>query len=426
MSGVPVHVVDMARSPFLKARGRPGPFSASDLALQSGRALLLRQPFLPNDLDEVILGCAAPAPEEMNIGRILALRLGCGDKVPGWTVMRNCASGMQALDSACSNIRLGRSHLVLAGGTESLSRTPVLFSGQMVNWLSEWNSVRGLGRKSRLLFRLRPAHLKPVIGLLKGLTDPVVNLSMGQTAGNLADMFSISRREMDDYAMQSHQRAMAFPPDDRVLIPLMTSEGRIHDLDDGVRKELDPEKLAALKPAFDKPYGQITPGNSSQVTDGAAWLLLASDEAVARWKLKPLASILDTEWAALDPALMGLGPVFAIAPLLARNGLTLTDLDTLEINEAFAAQVLACQKAWSDREWCKKQLGLEEPLGLMPWDRLNPNGGAIAIGHPVGATGARLVMEVIRTLHVRGGRRGVASLCMGGGQGGAMLLESNP
>ncbi len=419
----PVHVVDMARTPFLKARGRPGPFSASDLALQSGRALLLRQPFLPRDLDEVILGCAAPAPDEMNIGRILALRLGCGHKVPGWTVMRNCASGMQALDSACSNIRLGRSHLVLAGGTEALSRTPVLFSDRMVNWLSEWNTACDLGQKSRLLFQLRPAHLKPVIGLLKGLTDPVVNLSMGQTAGNLADMFRISRKSMDDYAMQSHQRALAFPPDAWMRIPLMSSDGRIHDTDDGVRKALDPEKLATLTPAFDKPYGQITPGNSSQVTDGAAWLLLASDEAVARWDLKPLASILDVEWAALDPALMGLGPVLAIAPLLARNGLTLMDLDTLEINEAFAAQVLACQEAWADLDWCREQLGLGAPLGPMPSDRLNPHGGAIAIGHPVGATGARLVMEVIRTLHARGGRRGVASLCIGGGQGGAMLLE---
>lgn len=423
MRGAPVHVVDMARSPFLKARGRPGPFSASELALQAGRALLLRQPFSPEDLDEVILGCASPAPDEMNIGRVLALRLGCGDKVPGWTVMRNCGSGMQALDSACSNIRLGRSHLVLAGGTEALSRTPVLFSGRMVLWLSEWNAASRPVQQLKLLLHLRPAHLKPVIGLLKGLTDPVTHLGMGQTAGHLADMFSISRREMDDYAMQSHQRAQACSPDTRIRVPLISTTGQVHDADDGVRKAVDPERLATLKPAFDRPYGQITPGNSSQVTDGAAWLLLASDEAVARWELKPLASILDTEWAALDPALMGLGPVFAIAPLLARNGLTLMDLDTLEINEAFAAQVLACQKAWSDGSWCKEQLGVDGPLGPMPWDRLNPNGGAIAIGHPVGATGARLVMEVVRTLRARGGRRGVASLCIGGGQGGAMLLE---
>ena len=209
MAFKPVYVVDGARTPFLKARTGPGPFSAGDLAVQAGRALLLRQLHAPTDLDEVIVGCAAPSADEVNIGRVIALRLGCGNKVPGWTVMRNCASGMQALDSAIANIQTGRSQLVLAGGTDALSRAPVLFSDDMVRWLASWYAARGIGARLATLGRLRLRHLAPVIGLLKGLTDPVVGLSMGQTAENVATRFGISRQAMDAYSAQSHARALA-------------------------------------------------------------------------------------------------------------------------------------------------------------------------------------------------------------------------
>jgi len=419
-----VYIIDGARTPFLKARGAPGPFSACDLALQAGRGLLLRQPFLPSHLDEVILGCAAPAPDEVNIGRLLALRLGCGEKVPGWTVMRNCASGMQALDSAMANIQLGRSHLVLAGGTDALSRAAILYSDTMVQWLARWNGARSLGQKFALLGSLRPAHLKPVIGLLKGLTDPVVGLSMGQTAENLAWRFGITRQQMDAYAVESHRRAAAARTGASDIVPLVDASGRIYSEDDGIRADANVEKLATLKPVFDKPYGNITAGNSSQVTDGAALLLLASEEAVARWQLKPLARLTDTQWAALDPAQMGLGPVYAATPLLQRHGLGLNDLDVWEINEAFAAQVLACLAAWQDGDWCHTELGLAQALGRIDAERLNPYGGAIALGHPVGASGARIVLQVLRALRERGGRRGLASICIGGGQGGALLVEA--
>ncbi len=419
----PVYLIDGARTQFLKARGVPGPFSACDLAVQAGRGLLLRQPFLPSHLDEVILGCAAPAPDEVNIGRILALRLGCGDKVPGWTVMRNCASGMQSLDSALANIQLGRSHLVLAGGTDALSRAAVLLSDAMVQWLARWNGARALGQKLALLGRLRPAYFKPVIGLLKGLTDPVVGLSMGQTAENLACRFGITRAQMDAYAVQSHQRAVAARAGARDIVPLVDASGRIYSEDDGIRSDANVEKLATLKPVFDKPYGNITAGNSSQVTDGAALLLLASEEAVARWQLRPMARLVDSQWAALDPAQMGLAPVYAATPLLQRHGLGLNDLDVWEINEAFAAQVLACIAAWQDAAWCREQLGVGA-LGALDVQRLNPYGGAIALGHPVGASGARIVLQVLRALRERGGRRGIASICIGGGQGGALLIES--
>jgi acetyl-CoA C-acetyltransferase len=425
MAFEPVYIVDGARSPFLKARNAPGPFAASDLAVQTGRELLLRQSFNPEDLDEVIVGCAAPSPDETNIGRVVALRLGCGYKVPGWTVMRNCASGMQALDSGIMSIQTGRSQLVLAGGVDALSRAPVLFSDEMVNWLAAWGKSRSVGQKLAALKLLRAKYLAPVIGLLKGLTDPVIGLSMGQTAENLAHRFGISRAAMDSYAAQSHLRALdaqhagAF----HETVPLTDQKGKLYAQDDGVRSDSTQAKLGQLKPVFDKPWGNVTAGNSSQVTDGAALLILASQSAVDRWQLKPLGRILDAQWAALDPAVMGLGPVFASTPILQRNQLGLNDLDLWEINEAFAAQVLACMAAWNDQAWCREHLG-SDALGALDPQRLNVDGGAIALGHPVGASGARIVLHLLNALHARNLKRGIAAICIGGGQGGAMLVET--
>ncbi|MEI2415626.1 acetyl-CoA C-acetyltransferase [Orrella sp. JC864] len=421
----PVYVVDGARTPFLKARSEPGPFSASDLAVQASRSLLLRQPFRPGDLDEVILGCAAPSPDETNIGRVVALRAGCGHRVPGWTVMRNCASGMQALDSAIANIQLGRSHLVLAGGTDALSRAPLLFSDEMARWLGGWYSARGAGQKLAQLKRLRLGMLAPVIGLVKGLTDPVVGLSMGQTAENLAWRFGITRAQMDEYAVRSHLRAAAARREDRLreIVPLVDAQGGIHGQDDGIREDSSPDKLAKLKAVFDKPAGNVTAGNSSQVTDGAAVLVLASAAAVRKWGLRPLGRILDVHWASLDPAQMGLGPVHAATPLLQRQGLGLNDPDLWEINEAFAAQVLACAAAWQDEQYCRENLGTPA-WGALDMARLNVDGGAIALGHPVGASGARIVLHLLQALRERGLKRGVAAICIGGGQGGAMLVET--
>ncbi|MCY1211031.1 Beta-ketoadipyl-CoA thiolase [compost metagenome] len=425
MAFKPVYVVDGLRTPFLKARSGPGPFSAGDLAVQAGRALLLRQPFAPADLDEVIVGCAAPSPDEVNIGRVIALRLGCGNKVPGWTVMRNCASGMQALDSGIANIQSGRSELVLAGGTDALSRAPVLFSDDMVRWLAGWYAARGAGAKLAALRRFRLRNLAPVIGLLKGLTDPVVGLSMGQTAENLATRFGIDRAAMDAYAAESHRRALAARAAGPMgeIAPLIDTQGGLYPEDDGVRADSTPEKLATLKPVFDKPWGNITAGNSSQVTDGAAMLALASEEAVRKWNLRPLGRIVDSQWAGLDPAQMGLGPVHAATPILQRHGLGLNDLDLWEINEAFAAQVLGCLAAWRDEAYCREHLGTAAWGDLDP-ARLNVDGGAIAIGHPVGASGARIVLHLLDALKRRGARRGMAAICIGGGQGGAMLVET--
>lgn len=419
----PVYVVDGARTPFLKSQNTPGPFAASDLAVQAGRALLLRQPFAPTDLSEVILGCASPSPDEVNIGRVLALRLGCGEKVPGWTVMRNCASGMQALDSAIANIQCGRSQLVLAGGTDALSRAPLLFSDAMVRWLSGWYATKTVGQKLAALRGFKLGYLAPVLGIVKGLTDPVVGLMMGQTAENLAWRFGISRRALDEFAAESHLRVIAGRAAGHYgeIVPLVDGKGTVYAEDDGVRTDSTPDKLGKLRPVFDKPYGSITAGNSSQITDGAALLLLASEEAVKRWNLKPLGRITDSEWAGLDPAQMGLGPVHSSTPILQRHGLGLNDVDAWEINEAFAAQVLGCLAAWEDETYCKEQLGLDKAMGTLDRAKLNADGGAIALGHPVGASGARIVLHLLHRL--QSGQKGIASICIGGGLGGSMLVE---
>ena len=422
-----IYVVDGARTPFLKAQKGPGVFAASDLATQAGRALLLRQPFAPSDLDEVILGCAAPSPDETNIGRMVALRLGCGLDVPGWTVMRNCASGMQALDSAMANIQSGRSQLVLAGGVDALSRAPLLYSDTMVLWFSQMMAARTAGAKMAQFLKLRPSVLlSPVIGLMKGLTDPVNGMLMGQTAENLAWKFGINRQQMDEFSVRSHQRSVAGREAGHFgeIVPLIDDKGNVYTEDDGVRADASLAGLAKLKPFFDKKYGNITAANSSQITDGAAWLILASEEAVKQWKLKPIGKITDSQWSGLDPAQMGLGPVHAATPILQRHGLGLNDLDAWEINEAFAAQVMGCVEAWKSDDYCREQLGLPGALGALDENKLNVDGGAVAIGHPVGASGARIVLHLLHVLHEKKAKRGIASICIGGGLGGAMLVDA--
>ncbi|MFV0666030.1 acetyl-CoA C-acetyltransferase [Denitromonas sp.] len=422
----PVYIIDGARTPFLKSRNTPGPFAASDLATAAGTALLSRQRFAPDQLDEVILGCASPSPDEVNIGRVVALRMGCGLKVPGWTVMRNCASGMQALDSALINIQAGRSGLVLAGGTDALSRAPLLFSDAMVRWLSGWYATKTVGQKVAALRQFKLGYLAPVIGIMKGLTDPIVGQLMGQTAENLAWKFGISREEMDEFAARSHQRVIAAQAAGHFdeIVPLIDRTGKVYAQDDGMRADSTAANLAKLRPFFDKRYGKVTAGNSSQITDGAAWLILASEAAVEKHGLEPVGKIVDSQWAGLAPDQMGLGPVHAATPILQRHGLGLNDLDAWEINEAFAAQVIACLRAWNEEDYCRTELGLDGALGALDEGRLNVDGGAVAQGHPVGASGARIVLHLLNVLRRNGGKRGVASICIGGGQGGAMLVEA--
>ncbi|GAB4392912.1 MAG: acetyl-CoA C-acetyltransferase [Gammaproteobacteria bacterium] len=420
-----VYIVDGSRTPFLKARSGPGAFSAADLAVFAGKNLLLRQPFVPSKIDEVITGCVMPSADEANISRIIALRLGCGDDVPAWTVQRNCASGLQALDSAWQAIKLGRSHIVLAGGTEAMSRAPLLFDMKMAAWLGQWYQARHLTQKLKTLTHFKLRYLAPIISLLRGLTDPVVGLSMGQTAENLAYQFAISRQQMDEFAFNSHQRAANAQRQQLLpeITPIYDVNAKVYTNDDGVRADTSLEKLETLKPIFDRQYGMVTAANSSQVTDGAAYLLLASKKAVTQYHLPVLAKIIDIQWSALSPANMGLGPAHAVAALLKKHKLKLTDIDYMELNEAFAAQVLACLAAWQNKAYCKSHLHSQQALGEYPLDKLNIDGGAIAVGHPVGASGARIALHLVHVLKRQQSTRGIASLCIGGGQGGAMLIE---
>lgn len=426
MTETAVYVVDGSRSPFLKARGRPGPFQASDLAVSSAKPLLMRQPFAPEELDEVIVGCVGPSPDEVNIGRVISLRLGCGDKVPAWTVQRNCASGMQAIDSAFTNILVGKSELVLAGGAEAMSHSPILHNHHMVNWLADMNHSKTSLQKLRTVTKLRPKFFVPVVGLLKGLTDPVVGLSMGQTAENLAHRFNISRDEMDSYAVDSHLRLVHAQEHDylREIESVFDTHGKVYNHDDGVRPDSSKKRLAKLRPVFDRKFGNVTAGNSAQITDGAAWVILASEAAVKQHKLAVMGRLIASNWAAVDPRQMGLGPVHATVPMLAKQKLAVDDIDYWELNEAFAAQVLACLAAWKDDEYCHTQLGMDKAFGEVTHERLNVDGGAIATGHPVGASGTRIVHHLLNVLQRSKSKLGVATICIGGGQGGAMLVEN--
>jgi acetyl-CoA C-acetyltransferase len=407
----PVYLVDGNRTPFLKARGRPGPFKHADLGIYAARSLLLRMPFEPTEFDEVIFGSTMPGPD--------------GDHVPAYTVQRNCASGMQALDNAAMSIASGRSDLVLAGGIEAMSHAPLLFHPKMVNWLADWWGAKSVSQRLKLLTRFSPRMLAPVIALLKGLTDPVVGLNMGQTAEQIAWRFGITREQMDQFAVESHLKLHQAQENGELdeIVPVYDGNGNVFEIDDGVRPDSSIEKLAKLRPAFDKPYGQVTPGNSSQITDGAAALVLASEKAVKQHDLPVMARLVSTEWAALTPAEMGLGPAHSIAPLLKSQRLKIDDIDYWEINEAFAAQVLAVIAALKDKDYCKNQLGLRSAVGEIPLEKLNIHGGAIALGHPVGTSGARIVLHLAKLLEQKNAKTGIASLCIGGGQGGAMLIE---
>jgi acetyl-CoA C-acetyltransferase len=395
--------------------------------VQCGRPLLLRQPFAPDAFDLVILGCVNVIADEMNPARVAALRLGMGEAMVAFTVQINCGSGMQSIDTGYRTIRGGGADLILAGGAEALSHAPLVYSRGAVNWYARLFGARSLGARLSALLGFRPAFFKPVIGLERGLTDPITDLNMGQTAELVGHLFHITRRDADDYAAESQRRLAAAQRDGHFadeIEPAFARDGTVYDHDDGVRPDSTAEALAKLKPAFERPWGKVTAGNSSQITDGASWVVLASEDAVARHKLTPKAVIVDSEWAALDPSVMGLGPVYCSTPLLHRHQLTLDDIELWELNEAFAAQVLGCLAAWQDDEFCRDALGLAGPAGRIPRDRLNVDGGAIGVGHPVGASGNRIVLHLVNAMKRLGKKRGIATECIGGGQGGAMLIEA--
>lgn len=421
-----VYVIDGSRTPFLKARSGPGPFTPVDLAVQCGRPLLLRQPFAADAFDQVILGCVNVIADEQNPARVAALRLGCGPEMTAFTVAINCGSGMQSIDTAFRYIREGSSDLILAGGAEALSHAPLVLKQSAVEWLSALQGAKSPLDKAKVATAFRPDMLQPIIGLERGLTDPITDLGMGQTAEVLAHYFNISREAADAYAVESHKRLAKAQAEGWLageVEPAFARDGTVFDHDDGVRPDSSVEKLSTLKPVFEKPFGKVTAGNSSQITDGASWVILASEEAVKKHGLTPRAVIVDSAWAALDPSIMGLGPVLSSSALLKRAGLSLGDVDLWELNEAFAAQVLACLAAWEDEAFGREILGLPGAAGTIDRARLNVDGGAVSLGHPVGASGNRIVLHLITAMERLDLKRGIATECIGGGQGGAMLIE---
>lgn len=424
--GRPVYLVDGARTPFLRARGKPGPFTPVDLAVQCGRPLIMRQPVAPDAFDMVVLGCVNVIADEMNPARVAALRLGMGADMVAYTVQINCGSGMQSIDNAFRTIESGKADLILAGGTEALSYAPLVLNREAAEWFGGFATAKSPLDKASALGGFRPGMARPVIGLERGLTDPITELNMGRTAEVIGHLFDIARKEADTYALESHQRlahaqTTGFLKDE--VIPAVARDGTLYEHDDGVRPDTSMERLAGLKPVFERPYGKVTAGNSSQITDGACWVVLASQEAVEKHKLTPLARLVDSEWSALDPSIMGLAPTLCATALARRHGLSRTDIDLWELNEAFAAQVLSCLAAWNDKEYCRAVLGLERAFGRIERDRLNVDGGAISLGHPVGTSGNRIVLHLVNAMRRLGHRRGIATECIGGGQGGAMLVE---
>lgn len=420
----PLAVLGGARTPFCKAFSQLQELQADALGAAAVRAALQHSGRVATDIDETVFGNVATPVHAANISRVLALKAGIPQDRPAHTVSRNCASGMESLVSGWQAINEGRAGAVVAGGTESMSNIPLQFSREFQEWMFSLQRLKGVNRIAQLA-QFRPQMLQPVVALQVGLTDPTCGLNMGETAEILAEEFQISRDAQDLFALESHLRAArawerCFMKGE--VIEVSTPKGVVSK-DNGVRAQQTLEALAKLRPVFRKANGTVTAGNSSQLTDGAAALVIADDEHARGQGWTRWGTIRAYAVAGLDPRRMGLGPVYAIDRLLKETGKSLGDFDLFEINEAFAAQVLACLKAMQSPEFCKDHLYRDQPIGEIPRDKLNVNGGAIALGHPLGASGTRLVLTLFRALEEQGLRHGLAALCIGGGQGMAMWIE---
>ncbi len=363
-----------------------------------------------------------------NIARVIALQGGFAAHTIAHTVNRNCASGMEAMTTAANKIFAGEIDTALVGGTESMSQIPLFFSSKMRDFFGNWITAKTNLARLRLLGSFRLHFLKPVIGIELGLTDPVCGLNMGETAELLAREFAISRQEQDAFALLSHQRAARAQAEGRLAeeiipVPVAPHYKSIQQQDNGPRAEQTLEALAKLRPYFDRLAGSVTVGNACPITDGAVAFTVMAEATAKQRGLTPLGYLRDYCYAGLEGARMGLGPTYATARLLDKSGFTLDDFELIELNEAFAAQVIANERAFASADFARKYLGRQDALGVIARDKLNVNGGAIALGHPVGATGGRLLLTLLHELRRRGLQRGLATLCIGGGQGAALVVE---
>lgn len=421
-------IVDGVRTPFCKAGTDLAHNGPDELGRIAVNALLTRTGLDPALVDEVIFGCVSQPADAANVARVIALRAGVPESVPAITVHRNCASGCEALTQAAEKISAGRGSIFIVGGTESMSQVPLLFKQSTAEKFGRLARAKTFGQKLGTLASFRPSDFKPRVGLQLGLTDPVCGLNMGETAEVLAREFKITREQQDAFALESHRRATA-------------AAGRLAEeicptyvngykpaaailQDNGPRPNQSLEALAKLKPVFERRTGTVTAGNASQITDGAVALLVMSEDKASALGLRPLGALAAYAYAGCDPMRMGLGPVFAMAKLQEQTGVSPAGMDLIEVNEAFAAQVLAVQNSAASTDFARKHLHREQALGELPRETLNVNGGAIALGHPVGATGARLVLTSLKELRRRNGKYALVSACVGGGQGVALCLEA--
>jgi acetyl-CoA C-acetyltransferase/acetyl-CoA acyltransferase len=419
-----IAIVAGVRTPFCKAPFGPmADVPAQELGVRVTRTVMETAGVQPNDIDQVVFGNVGA--EAANVGRVISLQAGIPIDRIAHTVHRNCASGMEAITTAAQLVLLGQADRVVAGGTESMSRIPLLFSPEATSIFKQLARAKSWGQRLLTFLKFRPRHFSPVPAVKIGLTDPVSGLIMGETAEVLADDFGITRQEQDEFALQSHRRAVDAQKRgifDAEIVSMPTASGDIKQ-DVGPRADQSMEALAKLKPYFRK-NGTVTVGNSCSITDGAAAVLVMTGEKARSEGRQPLGYLRAFNYAGCDPRRMGLGPIFATSKLLERTGMTLSDIELIEMNEAFAAQVIANERAFASRDFAKEQLGRSEAWGAIDRTRLNVNGGAIALGHPVGATGTRLVITLLHEMRRRNLRRGLATLCIGGGQGAALLLET--
>lgn len=426
MSMLDIAIVEGARTPFVKAYGPLRKTPAQELGRHVSVEVMKRAELKPEQIDQVIFGNVATPVEAANVARVIALMAGVPEDHIAHSVQRNCASGMESITTAAQLIQLQEAEILLAGGTESMSQIPLLYNDEAVEQFMRLGRSKSFWQRLKAFLSFRMRHFKPVIGVQLGLTDPVSGLIMGKTAENLVEDFGLTREQQDAYALLSHERAIAAQEkcalsEEITPYPEEPGDKQIKQ-DIGPRKGQTLEALAKLKPFFKKD-GSVTVGNSCQLTDGAAAVILMPGEKARAEGRSVLGYLRGFAYAGCDPSRMGMGPTIATAKLFAKTGMQLSDFDLIEINEAFAAVVLANEKAFASKEFAQQKLSRSEPLGEIDPEKLNVNGGAIALGHPVGATGTRLVITLLKELKRRNQHRGLATLCVGGGQGAALMLE---
>jgi acetyl-CoA acyltransferase len=425
-NGRRVAIVEGCRTPFAKSGTVFRDLSAVELGKVSVRELIARTNLDPKEVDHVVYGTVVQSVQEPNIAREVTLGAGIPPSVPAFTVARACASSNQAITSGAEHILVGHADVVVAGGAESLTDIPILFSTEMRNALVRASKARSMGERLAAFRAIRPRHLAPIT---PAIAEPTTGLTMGESAERMAQENGISREEQDRWALRSHQLAAAATADGRltreiapVFVPPRYEE--VVTQDNGVRADTSLEKLAQLKPVFDRKYGTITAGNASPLTDGASAVLLMSEERAKALGYEPLGYIRSYAYASLAPSDQLLqGPVYAAPVALERAGLSIRDIDLLEVHEAFAAQVLSNFQWWDSDQVARERLGREKAIGLPPEDRINVMGGSIAIGHPFGATGGRVTITLLNELKRRGGQFGMVSVCAAGAMGFVMIVE---